>query len=164
MAVYESVTPPALIDGVNYCLSKNLPAVEGDLGKPVGVIYAQAVVAIVQFSVSGNPVTNSSYVVLQTDLFGNNVWVDVAGAVFTALTGTGLFVLSSGVPGPLGVQVTRLAGIAPQTTGANGMTLGGRLRFIGKTTLSSGSSSSSSSGSVGFSCNVTINYKLLGLR
>ena len=170
MATYANIIPTASLDGIIHVSSKVMPSLEVTLfnrasppfADPIPVIYNQAVQAIVQFSITGDPDTNISYVVLQTDL-GDGQWVDVAWVRWTATTGTAVFAMGGGVAGANAFQQSRAIGTAPGSSGSNQIPLGGRIRFTGKASL--GTSASSSVG-VGIFAEVTttITYKLLGLR
>jgi hypothetical protein len=180
MPVYPSITIPAQADGQVYALNMTIPAAEGDLynALPVGdvnqpdldprpVIYGAACLAIVQLWTTGSIPSNSTYVVLQTDM-GDNVWVDVAWLTWSGTApaaSPAIFALSGGVSGSNSFQ-QRVTGNQPvPNLGANQITLGGRVRFVGKSTIGSGSSSSSSSsGTIVAQALCTIRYKLLGLR
>ena len=157
-------------DGVLYALTALMPSAEGDVFNgvgqdPVSIPYHEAIAATVLFQVQGGPlITNSSYVVLQTDM-GDSNWIDVAGCGFTALNGTSLFLLSAGVAGALSLQQTRTVGATPTPVNfSNQMCLGGRIRFVGKSSNTGTLISSSPGPTVIPGVNVTIRYKLLGLR
>jgi hypothetical protein len=171
MAFANAVAGPTT-DGILYCSNKILPAAEADLYNastpdPIPLPYEVAIVASVELVVSGNPGSNSSYVVLQTDL-GDGVWYDLAWCLLTSVNnGAANFLLAAGVGGANSFQQTRTVGTAPAGNGSNQCPLGARVRFVGKSSLGSGSSSSSSSsGSPGNPLQVTakIVYKIVGLR
>lgn len=168
MPTFANVTPIAAVDGVLYANAVPLTSTEADLFNlvsgldPIPVVYGQAVLAIVKLVVSGSPGQNSTYVVMQTDL-GDGVWVDVAWCKYTDTQLTQTFVLSAGGVGSINnaFQNSRASGSAPGSSGSNQMLLGGRIRFVGKTTFTGGSSASSG-GTIGVLA--TIRYKLLGLN
>lgn len=163
-----SVAP--VYDGLPYATAAVVPATEADLFNqpppqkgPLSVLYGEACLAVVELSISVQPATNTTYVILQTDL-GDGVWLDLAGIVWTGTSGSATFFVSAGVAGALAFQQTRKAGTAPGANFANQAPLGGRIRFVGQATLTGvpGGTSSSSSGSAGVNC--TIRVKTLGLR
>lgn len=176
---FANATPGATTDGITYSSAAALPAAEGDLWNgvrfdPIPVPYEAAIVASVELSVVGNPANNSAYVILQTDL-GDGVWYDLAWCVWTGTTGSANFLLSAGVGGANSFQQSRAVGTAPAGNGSNQCPLGARVRFVGKATLTAGSStpgtfdSSSSSSGAGTPAAVptvtaTIKYKLTPLR
>lgn len=101
---------------------------------------------------------------MQTDL-GDNVWYDVAWAQWAVVAGQGNFLICGGVAGANAFQQTRAVGAAPGSSGSNQCPLGGRIRFVGKWTGSSSSSSSSPGGLVAIGqVSITVRYKVLGLR
>ncbi len=169
MVTYANVTPIAAVDGVPYATAVPLASTEADLFNqlggpdPVPILYGQAILAIVKLVVSGSPGQNSTYVVMQTDLFGDGNWVDVAWALYTNTQVAQTFVLSAGGVGSINnaFQQSRASGSAPSSSGSNQMALGGRIRFVGKTTFTGGSSASSG-GTIGVLA--TITYKILGLN
>ncbi len=169
MVVYANIVPAAQADGIVYSATVPLTSSEADLfngaeDDPVQVLYGEAVLAIVKFIATGEMGANSSYVVMQTDLAGNGIWVDVAWCLWTGLAGQATFVLSGGVAGANAFQQSRAPGTAPGSNGSNQIPLGGRVRFVGKAIIGSGSSvSSSTSLSIG-RVTASIFYKLLGLR
>jgi hypothetical protein len=132
---------------------------------PAPVLYTEAVLASVVLTAVGSLTSNTTYVVLQTDL-GDGVWIDVAWCVWTGLSGSVTFVLSGGVAGANSFQQSRASGTAPGSNGSNQIPLGGRIRFVGKSTINSSSSSPSPSpGPAPLpGVAVTIRFKLLGLR
>ncbi len=125
-------------------------------GSPVSVPSgAQSLLAIVQFTVSGGPATNTSYVCLQTDL-GDGVWVDVASILEATDTSNQTYTYTMATAfttDVLGPQ--RANNTAPSSSGASGMPLGPRIRFTGKGVVSGGSSPK---------VLATIKYKFQGLR
>ncbi len=170
MPTYAGITIANHADGVLYANAVPLTATEADLFNgttttipnqdPIPVTYGQAIQAVVQLTVSGQPVSNLTYVVMQTDL-GDGVWVDVAWCLYTKVNNPGTFVFSAGVAGNNSFEQTRTPGSAPASNGSNAMALGGRIRFVGKSTFAGGSSIAPG-GFAGVLC--TIKYKLLGLR
>lgn len=171
MATYANITPLASADGVTYASAVALTSTEADLYNgtaldgqdPVAVVYGQAIVAVVQLSVTGKPAGNSTYVVMQTDM-GDGVWIDVAWCMYTNNLVSQTFVLCGGGAGSINnaFQQSRASGSTPtpQASGSNAMPLGGRVRFVGKAVFTGGSSYVSGE-SVGVTA--TIKYKLLGL-
>lgn len=170
-----NIFPAARADGTPYAVGTPLTAQEADLFNqtardnldPVAVDYNESISAVVQLTAQGALTTNSSYVVMQTDLNGDGVWIDMAWCVWTGISGTAVFYLSGGVAGANSFQQSRAAGSAPASNGSNQCQMGGRIRFVGKaTTGQSSSSSSSSSGTPavvpGVVC--TIKYKQKGVR
>lgn len=167
---FANVTPTAPSDGIDYSVAVPLTTTEADLYggtgvqaiDPIGTTFGQAIVAIVQLTINGLVVGNNTYVVMQMDL-GDGVWVDLNWLVWTGSQGSATFVFSNGIAGANSFQQSRQSGAFPnpQTNGANQMCLGGRIRFIGKTTMVGGSSSLAG---VTTSVKATINYKLLSLR
>ena len=169
MPTYANITPQALKDGILYANQVPLTSTEADLYSgttaldaldPIPIAYNEAILAIVQMNPIGITGSESSYVVMQTDM-GDGTWVDVAWCVYTNSNTLGIFVLSAGIAGATSVQNTRTSGTAPSSNGANQIALGGRVRFVGKATLTGGSSSGPG-GIAGIYA--TIYYKLLGLR
>lgn len=179
MTAFANSPPARGTDGVPYCTAAPIPAAEGSLFNlssppffdPVAVLYGEAVQAVVQLSLQGAIGSQSSYVVMQTDL-GDDVWIDVAWLSWSSgPTGTATFVLSGGVAGANSFQQSRSVGTAPSPPNdARQFPMGGRLRFVGKATITASSSSSSSSArssgapAVTPAVLATIKYKQLGLR
>lgn len=169
MPTFANTVPAANNDGILYASAVPLTGTEADLYNgtaldgqdPIQVTYGQAIQAIVQLTVSGSPVGNNTYVVMQTDL-GDGVWVDVAWCMYTQKNAPATFVLSGGVAGANAFQQTRVAGSppTPQANGSNQIPLGGRVRFVGKANIYGGSSYVQGA-FAGVLC--TIKYKLLGL-
>lgn len=160
-----SITPLALIDGVIYASSTPLTSTEASLNNqaipdPIPVIEGQEIVAVIKLTVNGIIVGNTTYIVMQTDL-GDGTWIDVAWIVNTINQGTAIYVLCGGGRGIMAnaFQQSRQSGQAPvvQANGSNAVPLGGRVRFIGKTTIVGGSSSVSGTTS---GVLATITYKL----
>ena len=96
-------------------------------------------------------------------LLGDGVWVDICWLVWNGSQGSATFVMSNGIAGANVFQQTRQSGQppTPQTSGSNQLTLGGRIRFVGKTTMVGGSSSVSGSPTA---VSATIRYRLQPLR
>ncbi len=168
--VTANIVPAAETDGTLYSSAIPLTPNEADLWggagaqgpDPIPTSYGAAIIAIVQLSINGNIIGNSTYVVLQMDL-GDGAWVDLNWLVWTSTTGSATFVLSNGVAGANTIQQSRNAGAVPnpQTNGSNQLCLGGRLRFVGKAQMTGGSSSSPG---VTTQVTATIRYKLLPLN
>ncbi len=172
MPTYANITPLSNSDGVLYASSVPITPTEADLYNqttnpnldPITIPYGQAIEAIIVLVVSGAPGGNSTYVVMQTDL-GGGVWVDVCWVVYTDTEAPGTFVMSAGAGGAVNnaFQQTRGSGSvpSPQANGSNQMILGSRIRFVGKSVLSGGSSYSQG----GFAgVLATIRYRVLGLN
>ncbi len=158
MATYGNIAPLAETEGVVYATAKAFTGTEADLyngalSDPIVLPYEAAIAASVQITVTGGPSPASIYVVMQTDM-GDGVWVDVAWALCTATSGTSTFWLSAGVAGSNAFAQTRAVGTAPSSSGSNQCCLG-RVRFVGKATLSGGTSPAAT---------VTIRYKKIPLR
>ncbi len=147
---FANIIPTALTDGIRYALNVPLTTTEASLGDglqspdPIPIIEGQTIVAVVKLTVNGLIVGNNAYVVMQTDL-GDGTWIDVAWLVWNGGQGTATFVLCGGGLGQMNnaFQQVRQVGQIPvvQTVGSNVVPLGGRIRFVGKATLVSGSSS-----------------------
>lgn len=169
-----NITPTAPDDGIVYSDAVPLTPTEADLYggtgveaiDPIGTTFGQAICAVIQLSINGFITGNSTYVVMQMDM-GDGVWVDLNWLFWNATTGSATFVFSNGIAGATTVQQSRNSGQVPlnssgvQGSGANQLALGGRIRFVGKTTMSGGSSSAAG---VSTQVTATIKYKLLGLR
>ena len=150
MATPINLSPAAPTDGIPYATLVPLTTSEATLGDAVKtpaiipVAYGQVVVAVVRLVVNGLITGSNFYIVMQADL-GDGVWYDVAWAVSTLGQGSATFVLSGGGVGSVNnaFAQTRQAGAfpAPQAVGSNAVPIGGRIRFVGKATLISGSSS-----------------------
>jgi hypothetical protein len=156
---YANTKPNALVDGLVYSAAKSLPATEADIFNgpgldPIPTIYNSAILAVVKFTISGGPATNSAYVTMQSSVDGGVTWFDIAGCLCTALSGSVTFAISCGSAGSLAVQQTRANGTAPSTSGANQLPLGGVVRFTGQQTLTGGTNPA---------VKVDISYKLLPL-
>lgn len=172
MVTYANAKPNALTDGFVYADAVQLTNTEADLYNgptgltldPMSVKYGEAVVAVVQLTVTGNPAGNSTYVVMQTDM-GDGVWVDVAWCMYTNQQVAQTFVLSGGGVGAINnaFQQSRQAGAVPnpQANGSNAMALAGRIRFVGRTVLTGGSSHAAGAFA---GVTATITVKVLGLN
>lgn len=170
MPTFANITPPSRTDGIVYANAVNLTSTEADLYNgsaldgqdPVQVTYGQAIQAIVTLTPTGGLIAQNSYVVMQTDL-GDGTWVDAAWCVYTDKLIQGVFVLSGGIAGANAVQQSRQANSfpSPQALGSNQITIGGRVRFVGKCVISGGSSAAPGA-FTGVTC--SIRYRLLGLR
>ena len=166
--ITANVTPTNETDGILYANATPLTSTEADLWSsaqspdPIPTVYGAAIIAVVTLSINGLVVANNSYVVMQMDM-GDGTWIDLNWAVWTGNQGTAIFVFSNGVAGADTIQQTRNAGAAPnpQANGSNQLALGGRVRFVGKSLFSGGSSSLAG---VTTSVSATIRYKLLPLR
>ncbi len=165
-----NIIPTAGTDGIAYAIAVPLTSTEADLNggtgveitAPIPTTFGQAVAAVIQLSINGIITGNSTYVVLQMDM-GDGVWIDMNWLFWTQTQGTATFVFSNGVAGANTIQQSRLAGSVPnpQASGSNALALGGRLRFVGRTQMTGGSSSAPG---VSTAVRATIRYKLLGLR
>ncbi len=164
-----NILPTAGTDGIAYAISVPLTSTEADLNGgtnvptgPIATEFGAAIVAVVTLTINGSVVGNTTYVVMQTDL-GDGTWVDMNWAIWTGNQGTATFVFSNGVAGADTFQQSRNSGSAPspQTNSSNQLPLGGRIRFVGKSSFVGGSSSLAG---VTTSVLATIKYKLLGLR
>lgn len=170
MTTTANIVPTAPTDGIPYCTTVPLTPQEADLGdgklapQPIPVEYGQAIVAVVQLSLNGHVVGNTSYVVMQTDC-GDGVWVDVAWCMYTGSDAPATFVLCGGGVGSINnaFQQSRQPGQppTPQTAGSNVVPLAGRVRFVGASKFVGGSSSLAG---LATAVLATIRYKLLGLR
>lgn len=169
-ATLVNTTPTAASDGVAYSVAVPLTSTEADLNggtsvqmtSPIGTTYGEAISAVIQLSINGIITGNSTYIVMQMDM-GDNVWIDLNWLFWNNVTGTATFVFSNGIAGANTIQQTRNSGQppTPQANGSNQLALGGRIRFVGKTAMTGGSSSSPG---VSTQVTATIRYKLLGLR
>jgi hypothetical protein len=172
MTTFANVNPGPSTDGLKYCSNAVIPAVESGLADstlqgydPIPVPYEVAVVATVELSAGANIGSNSTYIVLQTDV-GSGQWYDLAWILWTGTGGQANFLLSAGVGGA-NVITQRTVGTAPAGSGSNQAPLGSRIRFVGKSTITgvaSSSSAVSSPGNVPSHVTATIRYKLVGLR
>ncbi len=165
-----SITPTAGSDGIIYANQVPLTTTEASLfggtgalaPDPIPTEYGQAICATIQLTINGLITGSTAYVIMQMDM-GDNVWVDMNWLVSTIGQGTATFVFSNGIAGANTLQQSRNPGQppTPQSNGSNQLALGGRIRFVGKATLISGSSSIA-----GTTPQVLVNirYKVLGLR
>lgn len=161
-----NILPTAFIDGVLHASDTPLTTSEATLGNqstpdPIPVIEGQEIVAVVKLAINGYITANSTYVVMQTDLGGDGTWIDVAWLFWNQVQGTATFVLCGGGRGAMNnaFQHTRASGQVPnpQANGSNAVPLGGRVRFVGKTVMTGGSSSAPG---VSTQVTATITYKL----
>ncbi len=163
-----NIIPTAIVDDTTYAASVPLTSTEAVLGDAIEVAaiipttFNEAISAVIQLSINGLVVGNTTYIVLQMDM-GDDVWVDMNWLVWTGNQGTAIFVFSNGIAGANVFQQTRGVGQppTPQAVGSNQMTLGGRLRFVGKASFVGGSSSLAG---VTTSVSATIRYRLQALR
>lgn len=163
-----NIIPETPADGTVYASAVPLTSTEAVLGDGIAVgtviptTFGQAIVATIRLSINGLIVANNSYVVMQMDM-GDGIWVDMNWLVWTGSQGTATFVFSNGVAGANSFQQSRQSGQfpQPQAVGSNQLCLGGRIRFVGRSTAVGGSSSLAG---VTTSVSATISYKLLGLR
>lgn len=165
-----NIIPTTPVDGLIYSAAVPLTSTEADLAggtgavtpAPFGTTYGAAIIAVIQLSINGLIVGNTTYIVMQMDM-GDGVWVDLNWLVWTGTQGTATFVFSNGVAGANTIQQSRNSGQppTPQSNGSNQLCLGGRIRFVGKTTMVGGSSSIAG---LTTAVSATITYKLLGLR
>lgn len=163
-----NIVPTAGTDGIPYATDVPLTTTEAALGDALNspalipTTFGEAVSAVVKLTVTGLIVSNNTYVVLQMDM-GDDTWVDLCWCVWTGSQGTATFVFSNGIAGANVFQQSRSSGQppTPQSNGSNQMTLGGRLRFVGKTTMLGGSSSLAGTPSA---VKATIKYRLQPLR
>jgi hypothetical protein len=172
MATFAPIQIAKEADGIVYSQGELMPAAEADLvtvlgppsQSPIVVPYHAAIVAAVELSITPGYSTNSTYVVLQSDL-GDGNWFDLAWCVWTGVTTSANFLLSAGVGGANAFQQSRAVGTAPSGSGSNQCPLGGRVRFVGKSALTGTPASSSGSSGLlqnGAFCNIV--YRILGLR
>lgn len=166
MPTYANIVPTAGSDGVPYCTSVPLTTTEAALGDllksldPIPLLEGQELIASIALSVNGFAQGANSYIVMQTE-YGDSNWVDVAWIVSPLNQGTAKFWVSGGGRGAMNnaAQQTRQSGQFPnpQTSGSNAVPLGGRVRFVGKTTFVGGSSALSGTST---RVDATITYKL----
>lgn len=178
---YANIRPQVRFDGLLVADNVLMPAAEGELNNnfpidryPIPVGRTQAAFATVRFITQGSITSNTTYVVMQTDM-GDDVWVDLAWCRWTGTVANGgtpsasnpaiVFCLSTIAWGAAALQASRVLGQDPGASNTNALPLGGRIRFTGKSTLVGGSASSSSSGfpGAGVGVKATIRVKLLGL-
>lgn len=168
MTTSANIIPTAGTDGVLYSNAVPLTSTEADLGDgliaphPIPTSFNEAIVAVITLSINGIVTANTTYVVMQIDM-GDGNWIDLNWLVWTGNQGSAVFVFSNGIAGANVVQQTRNAGAvpSPQANGSNQMTLGGRIRFVGKSMFTGGSSSLAG---LTTSVNATIRYRLQPLR
>lgn len=166
MPTYAGTAITPEVGGTSYADATPLTTTEADLNNvtsnPISIPWGQAVQAVVKFTVTGFPAGNSTYVVMQTDM-GDGNWIDVAWCMHTGTQGSATFVLSGGVAGNNAFQQTRQANSPPnpQANGSNAMVLGGRIRFVGRSQFTGGSSYVAGA-FVGVLC--TIKFHVLPLR
>lgn len=161
-----NITPTAETDGVLYASAVPLTSTEASLGDalktpdPISIVEGQTIVAVVKLTINGFVTGNSTYIVLQTDL-GDGTWIDVAWIFWNQVQGNATFVLCGGGLGAMNnaFQQSRNAGQVPQpqANGSNAVPLGGRVRFVGKTVMTGGSSIAAGVSNL---VTVTITYKL----
>ena len=165
-----NIIPTAASDGVAYAIAVPLTTTEADLNggtgvqitAPIPTTYGEAICAVIQLSINGIIVGNSTYVVMQMDM-GDGVWIDMNWLFWNQTQGTATFVFSNGIAGANTIQQSRNSNSVPnpQVSGANQLALGGRLRFTGRTIMTNGSSSAAGVVTV---VTATIRYKILGLN
>lgn len=164
-----NIVPTAESDGIVYANAVPLTSTEASLGDgntpdPVPVPAGQTIVAVVKLTINGFVTGNSTYVVLQTDL-GDGTWIDVAWLFSNQVQGTATFVLCGGGLGAMNnaFQQSRNSGQVPtpQASGSNQVPLGGRVRFVGKTVMTSGSSIAQGSTSI---VTATVTYRIQNPR
>ena len=165
--VNANITPTAASDGILYSNSVPLTSSEAALNGGTGgasdasipIVQGQTIVAVVQLSINGYIASNNTYLVLQTDL-GDGVWVDVAWIVYIGTEGSATFVMCGGGLGQQNnaFQQSRQSGAhpTPQANGSNVVSLGGRVRFIGKSLVAGGSAVAGTTAEV----SATITYRL----
>ena len=170
MSTTANIVPTAPTDGITYASGTVLGANEADLASatvvdPIPVEYNQEITASVSFAVSGGVSGGDAYVVMQHDHGDGNwfdlAWQNIAGVGGNQLASYNFFSVrvpqqSTNSPPPPKV---RTAGTNPGTAGQTGGAvigglLAGRIRFVGKSTLSGGTPV----------CAVTITYKLRAPR
>lgn len=169
MTAFANTTPAPGTGGMPYATGTPVTGTEADLFNqarppffdPVPVPSEhEAVLAVIQLAISGNVSSNTTYIVLQTDL-GDGLFVDVAWIQWNGTSGNATFVISAGGSQGRAIQMTRTAGTSPGASGSNQIPLGGRIRFVGKASLGVGSSSSSSSPQSIGGVSATIKYLFL---
>lgn len=157
--------------GILYADSVIVPAVEGvvwggsagTLPNPIIARYDESIVAEIILSISGGIGANSTYIILKGD-FGSEVWVDLAGILWTGTTGTAVFVLCAGELKANAFQQTRAIGSAPSVNFSNACPLPSRLQFVGKAALTGAGNSSSAAPGQQSIVRATIRYRLQSLR
>lgn len=164
---WANSTPNYPTDGTVYANQMVMPGAEGVLyngvaGSPLSVTAEDCLVASVTLTIPVTLASNVSYVVLQGDL-GNDVWFDIAGIRTTAVAaGSSNFLIAAGAPVANAFEQTRASNTAPAGHFQNQCPLPGRVRFVGKATITGGAGSSSSGAGIRVLC--TIRVKLQGLR
>ncbi len=163
-----NITPTAGSDGVTYSTAVPITTTEADLGdgvlspRPIATTFGEAILAVITLTINGIVTANNTYIVMQQDM-GDGVWVDMNWLVWTGNQSSATFVFSNGIAGANTFQQSRIAGAAPspQANGQNQLALGGRIRFVGKSLFSGGSSSLA-----GLTTSVlaTIKYRLQPVR
>jgi hypothetical protein len=142
MTSSANINPVVQADNVVYANAVVMPTANADtdIGSPVVVPpWVDAVEAVVEFTVSGSPGSNSTFLVVQGD-WGDGSWVDLAWCKSVVTSGTDVFLLSAVSSAGLGVNQSRTAGAAPGSTGQNAGPLPPRFRVAGRSQLSGGSS------------------------
>lgn len=164
---FLNIIPTSMIDGVVYALATPLTSVEADLWNNLGpdpfpVTFGQYVVAVVQFTPQGGPISLNAFVAMQTDM-GDGNWVDAAIVSTTERQSPSTYVLCAGATltgaSITMVQQTRKLSQMPNASTDNISPLMGRVRFTGKSILT-GFSSNSPLGP--WNVTATITYKVLG--
>lgn len=165
-----NITPTAPTDGIIYSAAVPLTTSEADLYggtgvqaiDPTPIPFGAAVIAVVQLSINGFITGNSTYVVMQTDL-GDGTWIDCNWLFWNQVQGSATFVFCNGIAGVNTFQQTRNSGQVPQpqASGSNQVVLGGRIRFVGRTVMTGGSSIAPGATAM---VTVSIRYKILPLR
>lgn len=143
-----NIEPAAPIDGIVYADAVPILSVEGTLGDGgtpaiIPITEGQTIVAVVKLVAGGLTTSNSTYVVLQTDL-GDGTWIDVAWLFWDGRQGSATFVLCGGGLGQMNnaFEQSRQAQAVPnpQASGSNAVPLGGRVRFVGQAQVTGASS------------------------
>lgn len=165
MPTYANIDMRPRFDGIVYASSVPMTSTEADLWNgsgphPIPIDIGEAMQAVVQLIQQGGMTGQNSYVIMQTDL-GDGVWIDVAGIVYTNVNVPGTFLLSGGIAGNNAFQQSRQVGGFPAANFSNAMVMGGRVRFVGKTTLTGGSSAAAG---VTAGMLATVTYKKLTFR
>lgn len=173
-ATTANVSPIAQTDGLVYADAVPLTSTEADLrggdgaqiGNPIPTQFGEAIAAVIQLAVDGIITGNSTYVVMQMDM-GDGVWIDMNWLFWNGHQGGATFLFSNGIAGATTYQQSRQVGQVPvdssgaQGNGNNQLALGGRIRFVGKTVATGGSSSTQGSMN---QVSATITYRLQTLR
>jgi hypothetical protein len=160
MASYANILAAASVDATYYANALTMVATvaDNDLSSgvtpdPIPVLYYQAILADITFTITGGPATTSIYVVLQGDM-GDSNWMDLAWVVTTATTASQVFFLSAGGQGDINNALpiqTRTAGTAPASNSSIAIPLPARMRFVGRATFTGGASPAAK---------VTIKYRM----